>query len=194
MSHNIHPVCGAHGRTRKVDGSGSIMTSAAPSHSGLPNAPPAFHTGNAVQCEVSLSSIVLVKPTPLVIALPTSPAVSVLPRNRPCWSAKDRRTTVSSPAWTRRSTSRAAVRRSSFHSPAFSARCITASLRDQRRRRLGGPARLLSSARVELLPVVLPADGRAHAVDRHRAAYLCGALGIEPHRRLAAARHLADRR
>jgi len=144
MSHSIQPVCGAHGSTRKVDGSGNIMQSAAPSHSELPNAPPAPQTGNTVRWAVSLSSIVVVKPTPFFIAAPASPAASVLPRKRPCWSAKEKRTTVSSPAWMRRSTSRAAVLRSSSHRPAFSARCIdqatsgervAAAQLDSRRRR-----------------------------------------------------------
>src|SRR5690242_1195086 len=234
MSHSIQPVCGAHGSTRNVDGSGSIMQSAAPSHSCDPNAPPAPHTGNTVRCAVSLSSIVVVKPMPFFIAPAASPAVRVLPRSNPCWSANEKRTTVSSPAWMRRSTSRAAVLRSSSHRLAFSARCIAVvptgatrrggtfsprfaagrrekvpplrafgasvgmtgntahRLSNQRRARLGGPARVAAAPGVELFPVVLPADRRPHAVDGRGPADLRCTLGVEPHRRLAAFRDLGD--
>ena len=122
MSHSIQPVCGAHGSTRKVVGSGSIITSAAPSSSFMPKPPPGCQTGNTVRCEVSFSSIVVVKPTPFFSAASTSPAVRVLPRSMPCWSAKASRTTDSSAAWMRRSASRVAALRSSVHRPARSTR------------------------------------------------------------------------
>src|SRR5260370_34410889 len=56
------------------------------------------------------------------------------------------------------------------------------------------PTRAAAPPRVEFLPVGLPALARAHAVDRDRAADGGGARLIEPHRRLLAVTHLADRR
>src|SRR5437868_647079 len=144
MSHSIQPECGAHGSARKVVGSGSISTSAAPSSSFMPKPAPGCQTGNTVRCEVSFKSMVAEKPTPFFSAASISPAANVLPRSTPCWSAKASRTAAS----------------------------------------LG----------VELLPVVLPALGRAHAVDRDRPADRGSARRVEPHRRLLAVAHLADRR
>ncbi len=120
MSHSIQPECGAQGSARKVAGSGSISTSAAPSSSFMPKAAPGCQTGNTVRCAVSFSSIVAEKPTPFLSAASISPAAKVLPRSTPCWSAKASRTTDISPAWMRRSASRVAVLRSSVQRPARS--------------------------------------------------------------------------
>src|SRR5207302_10489298 len=64
----------------------------------------------------------------------------------------------------------------------------------QGRSRERRPARAAAPAGVEVLPVGLPALGRAHAVDRDRPADRGRARRVEPHRRLLAVLHLTDRR
>src|SRR5215211_2299129 len=192
MSHSIQPECGAQGRARKVAGSGSISTSAAPSSSFMPKPAPGCQTGNTVRWAVSFSSMVAEKPTPFFSAASISLAAKVLPRSTPCWSAKASRTTDISPAWMRRSASRVAVLRSSVQRPARSTRVMR--LGHQRRARLRRPAGLLAPALVEFLPVGFPTLGRSHAVDGRRPANGGGARRVEPHRRLLAAPDLADGR
>src|SRR5262245_36569963 len=193
MSHSIQPECGAQGRARKVAGSGSISTSAAPSSSFMPNPAPGCQTGNTVRCEVSFSSMVAEKPTPFFSAASISPAAKVLPRSTPCWSAKASRTTDISPARMRRSASRVAVLRSSVQRPARSTRVMLGS-RHQRRASVRRPARILAAALVEFLPIRFPADGRSHAVDGRGAANGSRTHRVEAHRRLLAVAHLADGR
>src|SRR3954453_4502069 len=89
MSHNSQPVAGAHGSTRKLVGSGTISTSAAPSISRMPKPPPDVNTGKTVRCEVSLASIVVVMVQPLSSDASASAATSVLPLRIPCWSGNE---------------------------------------------------------------------------------------------------------
>ena len=68
MSHWTQPVFGAHGSTRKVEGSAIIRKSAAPCISGMAKPPPGVNTGNTVRCEVSFASSVVVMETPFRIS------------------------------------------------------------------------------------------------------------------------------
>src|SRR5215468_712073 len=131
MSHSTHPVCGAHGSTRNVVGSGIIRKSAAPSISAIPKPPPGVKTGNAVFWAVSLASSVVVIEQPLRIAAAASPAITVLPRRMPCWSGNDSRTTSSRRCSIAFSALTAASNCSSFHSPWRSTKlCATLSSGD----------------------------------------------------------------
>src|SRR5262245_6832140 len=137
MSHSTHPVCGAHGNTRNVVGSGIIRKSAAPSISAIPKPPPGVKTGNAVFWAVSLASSVVVIEQPLRIAAAASPAITVLPRRMPCWSGNDSRTTSSRCCSIAFSALTAASNCSSFHSPWRSTKlCATLSSGDD----TGAPA------------------------------------------------------
>src|SRR5215218_336774 len=117
MSHNTHPVCGAHGSTRNVVGSAIMRKSPPPSISAMPKPPPGVKTGKAVLCAVSLARSVVVIEQPLRIAAAASLAMTDFPRRMPCWSGNERRTTSSPYSSIHLSALTAASYCSSFHNP-----------------------------------------------------------------------------
>src|SRR6476620_5641972 len=117
MSHNTHPVCGAHGSTRNVVGSAIMRHSPPPSISAMPKPPPGVKTGNAVLCAVSLARSVVVIEQPLRIAAAASPAMTDFPRRMPCWSGNERRKTSSPYSSIHLSALTATSYCSSFHNP-----------------------------------------------------------------------------
>src|SRR6185436_14034249 len=117
MSHNTHPVCGAHGSTRNVVGSAIMRKSPPPSISAMPKPPPGVKTGNAVLCAVSLARSVVVIEQPLRIPAAASLAMTDFPRRMPCWSGNERRTTSSPYSSIHLSALTAASYCSSFHNP-----------------------------------------------------------------------------
>src|SRR5258708_2576201 len=171
-SHRNQPVSGAQGSTRKVEGSGIISTSAAPCSSGMPTPPPGVNAGKTVLWDVSFSNSVLVTVTPRCSAVFTSETARVLPRNTPCWSAKENRMVFSL---------RDLI---SFRTPEKLMPPAVVGL---------PPLRLLPAVGVALLPVLLHPVGRADAVDRGRAGEAIGALRVEHHQRLLARLIFLDR-
>src|SRR4051812_33546627 len=117
MSHNTHPVCGAHGSTRNVVGSAIMRKWPPPSISAMPKPPPGVKTGKAVLCAVSLARSVVVIEQPLRITAAALLAMTDFPRRMPCWSGNERRTTSSPYSSIHLSALTAASYCSSFHNP-----------------------------------------------------------------------------
>src|SRR5690606_11319517 len=147
--------------------------SAAPCISGMLHPPPLVKTGNTVRCEVSFASRVVVKPTPLRMALPSSSATMVLPRRMPCWSANERRMTPRPRSATSFATALACFCCSGVQRPCLSTKLstlppvpgsgpVSSFRRFQRRRR---PGRVAALARIHVAPVCLPLRRRGNAVD-----------------------------